>query len=215
MNRSVVRRQLIGLTAGTLVLAGARAVRAQAWTPGQILGPYYPVGRKPLEGADLTRLPGRAGRATGQIMQVTGRVINTDGKPVPGARIEIWQANTHGRYTHPSDTNPAPLDPNFDGYALLASDAEGRYAFTTIKPGAYPAGPSLMRPPHIHFDVTGRINRLVTQMYFAGEPLNERDPFLQSAGPNKDRLVVALKGEEADGGSRIAIAHWDIVLDKG
>jgi len=130
--------------------------------------------------------------------------------------VEIWQANSRGRYTHPSDHNPAPLDPNFEGFAVLTTDAEGRYRIKTIKPGAYPAGPDArMRPPHIHFDVTGKSNRLVTQMYFAGEPLNDKDPFLQGTGAGKERLIVRLgpptQGLEPDS----LVAVWDIVLDKG
>jgi protocatechuate 3,4-dioxygenase beta subunit len=195
---------------------GAALAQALRRTPDQILGPFYPV-LKPLhQGADLTILPGKPGRAAGQVIHVMGRVVNREGKPVQGARMEIWQANTHGRYTHPGDTNPAPLDPNFEGFAVLTTDAEGRYRMKTVKPGAYPAGPdSRLRPPHIHFDVTGKSNRLVTQMYFAGEPLNDKDPFLQSVGGGKERLIVRLgpptQGFEPDS----LVAVWDIVLDYG
>jgi protocatechuate 3,4-dioxygenase beta subunit len=149
-------------------------------TPGQILGPFYPLKELP-QTSDLTRLPGRPGRAEGQVINVTGRVLNLSGAPVANAQIEVWQANDYGRYTHPSDTNPAPLDQNFDGSAVLTSDSEGRYRFKTIKPGAYPAGPNLTRPAHIHFQVTGRQDRLVTQMYFENDPYNATDPFLNSA----------------------------------
>jgi protocatechuate 3,4-dioxygenase beta subunit len=132
---------------------------------GQILGPFYPL--KPLPAtSDLTRVPRRSGRAEGQILYVMGRVLSIAGDPVHDATVEVWQANAHGRYTHPSDTNPAALDPNFEGSATLTTDAEGRYRFKTIKPAAYPAGPNLVRPAHIHYQVTGRQDRLVTQMYF-------------------------------------------------
>ena len=94
---------------------GARTVLTQGSgrTPDQILGPFYPVVKPPHQGADLTSIPGRPGRAAGQVIHLTGRVVNPNGQPVQGARMEIWQANTHGRYTHPSDHNPAPLDPIF------------------------------------------------------------------------------------------------------
>jgi protocatechuate 3,4-dioxygenase beta subunit len=183
----------MAVAVGGLALSGGiRTVLAQALqrTPDQILGPFYPVVKPPHQGADLTTIPGKPGRAAGQVIHVMGRVVNLEGQPVPGAHMEIWQANTHGRYTHPSDTNPAPLDPNFEGFTVLTTDAEGRYRFKTIKPGAYPVGPNAMRPPHIHFDVTGKTNRLVTQMYFAGEPLNDQDRFLQGAGPNKESLIL-------------------------
>jgi protocatechuate 3,4-dioxygenase beta subunit len=202
---------------GLAMSGGVRSVLAQALqrTPGQILGPFYPV-LKPLDqDADLTTIAGKPGRAEGQVMHVMGRVMNLAGQPVQGARVEIWQANTHGRYNHPSDTNPAPLDPHFEGFAVLTTDEEGRYRFKTIKPGAYPASADRMRPPHIHFEVTGKRNRLVTQMYFAGEPWNDKDPALQSAGANKERLIVTLQPptQELEPDSRMAV--WDIVLDKG
>ena len=120
-------------------------------TPGQILGPFYPVTTKPLHTTDLTIVPGRNGRADGEILYVSGRVLNLAGEPVRDAEIQIWQANRHGRYTHPSDDNPAPLDPNFEGFAVLKTDGDGQYRFKTIKPGGYPAGPNLIRPPHVHF----------------------------------------------------------------
>jgi protocatechuate 3,4-dioxygenase beta subunit len=208
----------MAVAAGGLAMFGsvsAAFAQASRRTPDQILGPFYPVVKPLHQGADLTTIPGKPGRAAGQVIHVMGRVVNAQGQPVQGARVEIWQANTHGRYTHPSDTNPAPLDPNFEGFAVLTTDAQGRYRIKTIKPAGYPAGPDRMRPPHIHFDVTGKSNRLVTQMYFAGEPLNDQDSFLQGAGANKERLIVPLgpptQGLEPDS----LVAVWDIVLDKG
>ena len=138
----------------------------QGWrrTPDQVMGPFYPL-TKPLDrGADLTTIPGKPGRAHGQVIHLMGRVLDMKGKPVAGARVEIWQANTHGRYVHPSDTNPAPLDPNFEGFGVQITDREGRYRFKTIKPDGYPTHiPGWKRPPHIHFDVTGKVDKLVTQ----------------------------------------------------
>jgi protocatechuate 3,4-dioxygenase beta subunit len=215
------RRRVLGMAAaagGLAMFGGVGTALAQALrrTPDQILGPFYPIVKPLHQGADLTTLPGKPRSAAGQVIHVMGRVVNSEGKPVQGARMEIWQANTHGRYTHPGDTNPAPLDPNFEGFAVLTTDAEGRYRMKTIKPGAYPAGPdSRLRPPHIHFDVAGKSNRLVTQMYFAGEPLNDKDPFLQSVGGGRERLIVRLgpptQGFEPDS----LVAVWDIVLDRG
>jgi protocatechuate 3,4-dioxygenase beta subunit len=216
----ISRRHVLGMAVagGSLVMSGGvSTVFAQALrrTPDQILGPFYPV-RKPLDqDADLTTIAGKPGRAEGQVIHVMGRVLNVAGHPVHGARAEIWQANTHGRYTHPSDTNPAPLDPHFEGFAVLTTDAEGRYRMKTIKPGAYPAGPNRMRPPHIHFEVTGQSTRLVTQMYFAGEPLNDTDPFLQGAGANKERLIVSLEPPTQELEPDSLVAVWDIVLEQG
>jgi len=184
-------------------------------TPGEILGPFYPVLKRPDEVADLTTVPGKPGRATGQVIHVMGRVFNAEGQPVRGARVELWQANAHGRYTHLSDTNPAPLDPNFEGFAVQNSDAEGRYRFKTIKPGAYPATANWMRPPHLHFEITGKINRVITQMYFPGEPLNDKDILLQQVRANREGLIAKVVPPTADVEPDSLIVVWDIVLDKG
>jgi protocatechuate 3,4-dioxygenase beta subunit len=216
----VSRRHVLGMAiaAGGFALSGAASsVFAQALrrTPGEILGPFYPVLRSVERTADLTSLPGKPGRAAGQVIYVMGRVVNVEGQPLKGARVELWQANTHGRYTHPSDTNPAPLDPSFEGFAMQDTDAEGRYRFKTIKPGAYPATPTWMRPPHLHFEVTGKINRVITQMYFPGEPLNDKDLLLQNVRANKEGLIAKVVAPTSDVEPDSRIVVWDIVLDKG
>jgi protocatechuate 3,4-dioxygenase beta subunit len=203
--------------AGFAMPGALRSVYAQALkrTPGEIVGPFYPV-LKPLDqDADLTVISGKLGHAQGQIVHLMGRVLNLKGEPVQGAKIEIWQANTHGRYTHPSDTNPAPLDLNFDGFSVQFTDDEGRYRFKTVKPGAYPANANWMRPPHIHFEVTGKSNRLTTQMYFPGEPLNDTDILLQSVRSNKEGAIAKILQPTNDLEPESIIAAWDIVLDKG
>ena len=217
----ISRRQVLRTSAalaGFAMSSPLHAVLAQTAlrrTPGEILGPFYPVEKPPDRGADLTTIQGKPGRAQGQVIYVMGRVLNPRGEPVRGARVELWQANTHGRYSHPSDTNPAPLDPNFEGFAVQVSDAEGRYRFKTIKPGAYPTGlGGWTRPPHIHFEVTGRVDRLVTQMYFNGEPLNEKDQLLQRIRCKEcltTKLLPPAQGLEPDS----LVAVWDIVLARG
>jgi protocatechuate 3,4-dioxygenase beta subunit len=221
-NRTLDRRDVLQIAAffgamgalSPVKLALAQSARAR--TPDQILGPFYPVAKTPDSVGDLTHLPGRPGRAEGQVLNVMGRVLNIKGEPVSGAKLEVWQANTYGRYTHPADTNPAQLDPNFDGFAVLKSDAEGRYKFKTIKPGAYPAGPGIVRPPHIHFRLSGHDDELVTQLYFDGEPLNEQDRFLQSVLPDRRVLLIAKllpPPAELEPGSRLVV--FDIVTLKG
>jgi protocatechuate 3,4-dioxygenase, beta subunit len=209
------RRNLLALAgAAGFTAAAAPWMRATAAslprTASQTLGPFYPLSPPAETDADLTRVEGRSGRAQGQVIQVEGRVLNAAGSALPGVAIEIWQANARGRYAHPYDDNDAPLDPNFQGFARLLTDSQGRYRFTTIKPSGYPAG-SMMRPPHIHFSITGRHDRLVTQMYFAGEPLNERDPLLARAKAT-ETLIATLQPPAA---GDVLLANWDIVLDRG
>lgn len=212
-------RRSVLLSAGssaTLAALGGIAAAADKLrrTPTQVLGPFYPLD-KPLDvDADLTLVKGRKGRATGQVIHVMGRVMNAAGEPVKGARIEIWQANAHGRYAHPSDDNPAPLDPNFQGYASLVTDAEGRYRFKTIKPSPYPAGYGI-RPAHIHFDIAGKTNRLVTQMYFPGDHYLEKDSVVAIAEGNARLLIADVRPPTPDLAPDSLLANWDIVLENG
>jgi len=128
----------------------------------------------------------------------------------PRARIELWQANAAGRYAHPSDDNPKPLDPHFQGFGKLIAGADGSYRYTTIKPGAYSDGEGGLRPPHIHLDISGARNRVVTQMIFPGDPLNEADQVL--AGFPRERLTAKALGARADGVQRF---EWDVILLNG
>ena len=212
------RRDLMKMTAALAASVTALSTRRAAAedlarTPQQILGPFYPLKEFP-QTADLTQIPGRPGRAQGQIINVMGRVLNISGDPVRNAMVEVWQANANGRYTHPSDPNPAPLDPNFDGSAHLTTDSEGRYRFKTIKPAAYPAGPNLIRPAHIHFQVSGRQDRLVTQMYFENDPHNEKDPFLNSAG-RKQLLITKLLDPSPEFEPDSKLVVFDMVVYNG
>jgi protocatechuate 3,4-dioxygenase, beta subunit len=131
---------------------------------------------------DLTRQ--HAGEPLGERIIVTGRVLDGDGRPVRNTLVEVWQANSAGRYVHAVDQHPAPLDPNFTGAGRCLTDDEGRYRFVTIKPGAYPWGnhENAWRPAHIHFSLFGTafVQRLVTQMYFPGDPLFPFDPIFHS-----------------------------------
>ena len=213
------RREILRMSA-VLGIASATSTRfaiaqtAAQRTPEQILGPFYPL-RALGQNADLTRVPGRPGRAAGLVLNVMGRVLNLKGEPIRNAAIEIWQANSHGRYAHPSDHNPAPLDPNFEGSAILTTDHDGRYRFKTIKPAAYPAGPDRMRPAHIHFQVSGQQDRLVTQMYFEGDPYLEPDRFFQTALEQKDLLITRLMPPAPDMEPESKLVVFNIVLYAG
>ena len=183
-------------------------------TPDQILGPYFPTGQTqtPVSQADLTSVEGTEGYAQGEIIEVTGRIFNLAGDPVRGVPVMIWQANTFGRYVHVNDPNPAPLDPHFVGCVGIRSDDDGVYRIKTVKPGAYPAGPDWMRPPHIHFEVHGRFERLITQMYFPDEPLNACDRLLNAA--LRPDLLIA-KPVPSEDGSGLRVLNFDIVLTRG
>ena len=158
----------------------------------EITGPLFGTDRVTDSDADLTRQ--HDGEPLGQRIIVHGRVLDGDGRPVPHALVEIWQANASGRYRHAMDNWPAPIDPNFSGGGRVVTGADGTYEFTTIQPGAYPWGnhPNAWRPAHIHFSLFGRAftQRLVTQMYFPGDPLLPYDPIYQSTPPAaRERLI--------------------------
>jgi protocatechuate 3,4-dioxygenase, beta subunit len=180
-------------------------------TPDQILGPYFPVGRQPCTNGDLTTVDGGVRRARGRTIEVAGRVLTTAGNPVAGARLMIWQANAYGRYAHPNDTHDAPLDPNFAGFADISTDRNGMYWIRTVMPGAYPISSEEMRAPHIHFEVHGRFERLITQIYFPGESLNATDRFLSSALYPDLLIAGSAPSGRGDGGN----FTFDIVLARG
>jgi protocatechuate 3,4-dioxygenase beta subunit len=158
-------------------------------TLSETTGPVYGAGDVAETDSDLTRQ--HAGEPLGERIIVTGRVLDSGGRPMQNALVEVWQANSAGRYVHIKDQHPAPLDPNFTGCGRALTDANGSYRFVTIKPGPYPwlNHYNAWRPAHIHFSIFGRafITRLVTQMYFPGDPLFAFDPIFQSVPDEKAR----------------------------
>ncbi|MGW2486141.1 protocatechuate 3,4-dioxygenase subunit beta [Streptomyces sp. NPDC001606] len=182
----------------------------------ELTGPVFGVTDVTALDSDLTRQ--HANEPQGERITVSGRVLDRQGRPVRGQLVEIWQANASGRYAHQLDQHPAQLDPNFTGVGRCLTDDQGRYHFTTIKPGAYPwrNHRNAWRPAHIHFSLFGTAftQRLVTQMYFPGDPLLRYDPIFRSVtdAAARDRLVAAydhdLSRPEFSLGYR-----WDIVLD--
>jgi protocatechuate 3,4-dioxygenase, beta subunit len=179
-------------------------------------GPAY--GRGPIgeRDNDLTRQ--HDGEPLGERIIVTGRLTDGDGRPLRGSLIEIWQANAAGRYVHEKDRHPAPLDPNFSGAGRCLTDGEGRYDFVTIKPGAYPwkNHPNAWRPAHIHLSLFGEAfrSRLITQMYFPGDPLLEHDPIFQSVrDPEaRQRMICAFDLETTHPEWALGYS-FDIVLE--
>ena len=198
------------LVAGLGIIAARAAANPLEQTADQELGPFYPVIRPHDQDADLTRVAGRRGIASGQRIVVSGRVLDSAGHAVTHAALDIWQANSHGRYDHPGDQHDAPLDSNFQGSAKIVTDSAGRYRFVTIKPGAYPIGGGRMRTPHIHFDVMGRAQRLTTQLYFPGEPLNATDILFPHASP-QDSVIATALGTVPGEANTLAFG-WDVVL---
>jgi protocatechuate 3,4-dioxygenase, beta subunit len=172
---------------GVAAAPGAQGAGKLAPTPRQSRGPFYPTDIPADAGADLViERDGR--RARGEIVQLSGRILDTSGRPIGNAQVEIWQCNAYGRYHHPRDTHSAPVDPLFRGYGRMRTDADGRYAFRTIRPVPYPG-----RTPHIHYAVDAPQGQsLVTQMYVRGEPQNERDGLLAWLAPaERERLMAA------------------------
>jgi protocatechuate 3,4-dioxygenase, beta subunit len=181
----------------------------------EITGPLLGEDRVRPADADLTAQ--HPGPPQGERIIVTGRLLDGDGHPVRRSLVEIWQANAAGRYCHQADNHPAPLDPNFTGLGRCITDDEGRYRFVTIKPGAYPwrNHPNAWRPAHIHFSLFGRslAQRLITQMYFPGDPLQPLDPVLNSVPgePGRQRLVATFDIARTEPDWALAYS-WDIVL---
>jgi protocatechuate 3,4-dioxygenase beta subunit len=200
-------------TASSLILPNP--IRAQTTnpdripTPAQTAGPFYPDAFPVDVDNDLVVLRGSQARAEGTVTHIMGRVLSTDGKPIAGAQIEIWQCDARGRYLHSRDSGSRPRDTAFQGYGRAVSGPDGAYRFRTIRPVAYPG-----RTPHIHFAVRAQGGRdLVTQMYVAGEPLNERDGLYASLRDPRRRAAVTVRLEEASGIENAALAGvFDIVL---
>ena len=156
-----------------LALAGAAWAASLAPTPEQTLGPFYPSVLPEDRDADLLVIKGRADRAQGTVLHLTGSVTDTSGAPVTDALVEIWQSHASGRYLLPKDGAPGQRDPNFQGYGQVRTDVAGAYKFRTIRPVPYES-----RPPHIHLQVTHpRFRPLVTQMYVVGEPGRENPTY--------------------------------------
>jgi protocatechuate 3,4-dioxygenase beta subunit len=181
----------------------------------EVTGPLLGPGRLGELDNDLTRR--HDGEPQGQRIIVTGRLLDGDGRPVRDSLVEIWQANAGGRYRHTGDRWPSPLDPNFDGVGRALTDSDGRYTFTTIKPGAYPwkNHDNAWRPAHIHFSVFGSAftQRLVTQMYFPDDPLFYQDPIFNSIPDEKARQRMVSRYDHEITQSEWALGYqFDIVL---
>jgi len=204
----------MGLAAGATLLS--RSAFGALPTPEQVEGPFHPIEDQPDKDLDLVWVKGHEKPATGDVILVRGRVLNLDGEVLPDALVDVWQANHHGRYAHPEDRNSAPLDPHFQGWGLLKSEAEGTYSLKTIRPGAYPLsflGGDGWRCQHIHFKVSHPMARpLTTQMYFQGDPLIEQDLEIKKAPVEQRHRLIATSTPDRETG--LPLYQFDIVLDR-
>ena len=213
---TVSRREVttqIAMAAG-MGLLGPGIAKAAIPTPKQVEGPFHPVEEQPDTDIDLTRIEGRSNSAEGETILVRGQVFDEQGRPLKDALVDVWQANHHGRYSHPEDPNTAPLDPNFQGWGLMTTSADGNFGFRTIKPGAYPLsflGEEGWRCRHIHFKVSRPGYReLITQMYFHGDPLIEQDLEIAKAPESLRHLLIAQA--TADVPTGLPNYRFDLVL---
>lgn len=205
------RRFLAGLAAGmAAAAAGPSYAAALVVTPRQSEGPFYPTDLPLDRDNDLVKVAGQSGTAQGEIVHLFGRVLDAGGRPVPGARVEIWQCDAFGQYHHVARTG-GRYDPDFQGFGAMTVGSDGAYRFRTIKPVPYTG-----RTPHIHFAITGPgIERLTTQMYIAGYPLNERDFLYRSIDDARARDSVSVRFERAPRIGPDAVAGtFDIVLGR-
>jgi protocatechuate 3,4-dioxygenase alpha subunit len=174
-------------------------------TTSQTVGPFFSIGLRWLSRIELAP-PGVSGRR----VTIAGRVLDGDGVPVPDAVLEVWQANAHGRYAHPEDTQDKPLEPAFTGHGRVFTDADGRFAFATVKPGAVPAPGGGVQAPHVLVSVftRGLLRRLATRIYFPDEPGNASDYALRQVAPSRRGTLIARRPDPG----REGVLEWNVVL---
>jgi protocatechuate 3,4-dioxygenase beta subunit len=209
----IARRRLLEIAAGSAAafpLGGAGRAATLPPTPQQTAGPFYPLSLPADSDNDLVQVTGHNGAAKGTVSFVSGHILEPSGRPLSGVRVEIWQCDTTGRYHYVRDDRAdTALDNNFQGYGQTITDEMGAYRFRTIRPVPYPG-----RTPHIHFAVSGPgLARFTTQMYIAGEPLNERDGVLMGVRDPaaRARLIVPLR-PAAELEANALAGTFDIVL---
>ena len=177
-------------------------------TPKEVEGPFYPLTAQKDKDFDLTLIEGHTQSALGKAIFIQGEVVDIHGSPIEDATVDLWQANAVGKYAHPRDPNPALVDENFQGWAIVQSCQQGLFRFKTILPGAYPVSNNWTRPPHIHFKVSKNgYKELTTQMYFPDQPLNKIDRLLLSKSQAEQQAMIAKRVSAAE-----ETYHYTIVL---
>jgi len=190
--RNFLKNSLIATAAGVF----SNKVLAQSPTPSEVEGPFYPITPQQDKDFDLTRVEGKSGRAKGEIIHVKGQVVNQNLEPIEGVTIDLWQANSFGKYHHPHDNSDAPVDEHFQSWAIIKSGEQGRFNFISVMPGAY-GHPGFQRTPHIHLKISKLgYEPLLTQMYFPDHPLNKRDGLFRRRTREEQKLMTATKISE-------------------
>jgi len=194
MNSIKRRKFLKNAALGSVATVLATNAHANTITPSEVEGPFYPITPQKDKDADMTRVEGKDGVAQGEIIEISGQVFDQGGNPVEDVTIDLWQANSFGKYHHPHDDSDAPVDPNFQGWAILKSGKQGRYKLKTVVPGAYPLGAPQQRTPHIHVKVSKLgFESLLSQIYFPDHPLNEKDGLFRRRTKAEQELMTAKK----------------------
>jgi len=202
------RKLMLGL-GSMMVLSTSSLARTLVSTPSQTAGPFYPVELPLDDDNDLTFIQGGEGSAKGIISDVSGRIVDINGKPLTRMRIEIWQCDVNGRYRHPYENSRRPMDKNFQGHGMTHTNDQGQYRFRTIRPVQYPG-----RTPHIHVAVFPKGERaFVTQLYVAGEERNGTD-FIYNSIPSEKRRLVTSEFKPAIGKAAELQANFDIILNR-
>ena len=197
-------------------LLSTSIISASIVTPKQVEGPFHPIDSRTDLDMDLTLIKGHKKPAIGEVLLVSGLVLDVDTKPISDATVDVWQANHFGRYSHPKDLNTAPIDPNFQDWGIMNTTAEGSFSFKTIKPGPYPLsflGEEGTRCRHIHFKVTRPgYKQLITQMYFHGDPLISQD--LEVAKVPEENRHLLIRKSSVDKDTGLPIFKFNLTLDR-
>ncbi len=196
------RRRFISMTTAVIatgITPGIVLAKDFKPTAKQAEGPFFPKHKQIDTDADMTTVSGVSGKASGEVLLLKGRVLDSNGKAIANALIDIWQADKNGRYLHDDAPETSPLDQSFQYWAKIKTDEDGRYTVKTIKPGKYAAEQDWQRPPHIHFKIAKRgMRELTTQLYFANEPLNSKDKlYLETPADQRSSITVDVSNGEA------------------
>ena len=193
--KSIKRRTFIkSAILGSITSIFSSNTLAKMSTPQEVEGPFYPITPQKDKDADLTKVKGKNGSAKGEIIEIFGQVLDQNLNPIEDVTIDLWQANSFGKYHHPHDTSHAPIDEHFQSWAILQSGKQGKFRFKTVMPGAYSLNRNDKRTPHIHFKI-GKLGyiSLLTQLYFPDHPLNNKDGLFKSKTTQEQTLMTAKK----------------------